>query len=34
MNGPVGAFENPKFAEGTKAVLAAIVEATKTAQQA
>ena len=21
MNGPVGAFENPKFAEGTKAVL-------------
>ena len=29
MNGPVGAFENPKFAEGTKAVLAAIVEATK-----
>ena len=29
MNGPVGAFENSKFAEGTKAVLAAIVEATK-----
>ncbi len=29
MNGPVGAFENPKFAEGTKAVLTAIVEATK-----
>ena len=29
MNGPVGAFENPAFAEGTKAVLAAIVEATK-----
>ena len=29
MNGPVGAFENPKFAEGTKAVLKAIVEATK-----
>lgn len=29
MNGPVGAFENPKFAEGTKAVLNAIVEATK-----
>ena len=29
MNGPVGAFENPKFAEGTKAVLEAIVEATK-----
>ena len=29
MNGPVGAFENPKFAEGTKAVLDAIVEATK-----
>ena len=28
-NGPVGAFENPKFAEGTKAVLEAIVEATK-----
>lgn len=26
MNGPVGAFENPKFAEGTKAVLQAIVE--------
>ncbi len=29
MNGPVGAFENSKFAEGTKAVLEAIVEATK-----
>lgn len=29
MNGPVGAFENPKFAQGTKAVLAAVVEATK-----
>ncbi len=29
MNGPVGAFENPKFSEGTKAVLAAVVEATK-----
>ena len=29
MNGPVGAFENPAFSEGTKAVLAAIVEATK-----
>ena len=29
MNGPVGAFENPKFAQGTKAVLSAIVEATK-----
>ncbi len=29
MNGPVGAFENPKFAQGTKAVLEAIVEATK-----
>lgn len=29
MNGPVGAFENPKFAEGTKTVLEAIVEATK-----
>ncbi len=29
MNGPVGAFENPAFAEGTKAVLAAIVDATK-----
>ena len=29
MNGPVGAFENPKFAEGTKAVLEAIVDATK-----
>ena len=28
MNGPVGAFENPKFADGTKAVLEAIVEAT------
>src|SRR5574344_1597821 len=29
MNGPVGAFENPKFAEGTKAILKDIVEATK-----
>ncbi len=29
MNGPVGAFENPKFAQGTKAVLKAVVEATK-----
>ena len=29
MNGPVGAFENPAFAEGTKAVLKAIVDATK-----
>ena len=29
MNGPVGAFENPKFSQGTKAVLEAIVEATK-----
>ena len=29
MNGPIGAFENPAFAEGTKAVLEAIVEATK-----
>ncbi len=29
MNGPVGAFENPAFAEGTKSVLAAIVDATK-----
>ncbi len=29
MNGPVGAFENPKFALGTKAVLQAVVEATK-----
>lgn len=29
MNGPVGAFENPKFAEGTKDILKAIVEATK-----
>ncbi len=29
MNGPVGAFENPKFSEGTKSVLKAIVEATK-----
>src|SRR5574344_1516596 len=28
MNGPVGAFENPKFAEGTKAVLQAVVDAT------
>lgn len=29
MNGPVGAFENPKFAEGTKDILKAIVDATK-----
>ena len=29
MNGPVGAFENPAFANGTKAVLQAIVDATK-----
>ncbi len=29
MNGPVGAFENPVFANGTKAVLKAVVEATK-----
>ncbi len=29
MNGPVGAFENPIFAEGTKAVLVAIADATK-----
>ena len=29
MNGPVGAFENPKFSEGTKAVLQAVVDATK-----
>lgn len=29
MNGPVGAFENPVFAEGTKAILKDIVEATK-----
>jgi phosphoglycerate kinase len=29
MNGPVGAFENPKFSEGTKSVLAVIVDATK-----
>ena len=28
MNGPVGAFENPVFANGTKAVLKAVVEAT------
>lgn len=28
MNGPVGAFENPAFANGTKAVLKAVVEAT------
>lgn len=29
MNGPVGAFEKPAFAVGTKSVLEAIVEATK-----
>lgn len=29
MNGPVGAFENPAFAEGTKDILKAIAEATK-----
>ena len=29
MNGPVGAFENPKFAQGTKEVLNAVVSATK-----
>ena len=29
MNGPVGAFENPAFANGTKAVLEAVVRATK-----
>lgn len=29
MNGPVGAFENPVFAEGTKDILKAIVEATQ-----
>lgn len=29
MNGPVGAFENPAFAEGTKDILKAIVEATR-----
>ena len=29
MNGPVGAFENPAFAEGTKDILKAIVESTK-----
>lgn len=29
MNGPVGAFENPAFAQGTKDILKAIVEATK-----
>ena len=29
MNGPVGAFENPNFAEGTKSILKDIVEATK-----
>ena len=29
MNGPVGAFETPAFSEGTKAILNAIVEATK-----
>ena len=28
MNGPVGAFENPVFANGTNAVLKAVVEAT------
>ena len=28
-NGPVGVFEMPKFAEGTKAVAAAIVKATE-----
>ena len=28
MNGPVGAFENPVFANGTKAVLKAVVETT------
>ena len=29
MNGPVGAFENPAFAQGTKDVLNAVVAATK-----
>ncbi len=29
MNGPVGAFETPAFSNGTKAILQAIVEATK-----
>ena len=29
MNGPVGAFETLAFADGTKEVLKAIVEATK-----
>ena len=29
MNGPVGAFETPAFSEGTKSVLAAVVEATR-----
>lgn len=29
MNGPVGAFENPAFAQGTKRILNDIVEATK-----
>jgi len=29
MNGPVGAFENAAFAEGTKSVLNAVAEATK-----
>lgn len=29
MNGPVGAFENPAFSQGTKAVLNAVVDATK-----
>ncbi len=29
MNGPVGAFETPAFSNGTKAILKAIVEATK-----
>ena len=29
MNGPVGAFETPAFSNGTKAVLEAIVAATK-----